>query len=161
LASAAFRQIIFGDPLIVKPKMAATYSFTVSLRIWHPSLDPASISRTIKLKPHVSWANGELRKTPKGRSLEGRRKGSYWCVQLLKKRYASTTRLSLPGYLRSVVARLKPHQRYFSRIRSNKGNVELFVGVFANNFNFGFEIPPDLMLSLSKSGISLSFDIYG
>jgi hypothetical protein len=54
------------------------YSYTIQLRIWHPALDPAIITGTFGMQPHVSAKVGEPRRTPKGKPLSGTHTENYW-----------------------------------------------------------------------------------
>ena len=140
--------------------MAAPYSFAASLRIWHPKMDPVFLTKTLRLKPSRAWKVGEPRRTPKGNALEGVNRGSYWFKRLVEKRYASTSKQSLETFLKSALVRLRQHSKLFRRIRKSGGRAELFVGLFCESSNAGVELPPQLLSSLGKIGLSLSLDIY-
>ena len=141
--------------------MAAPYSYSVSLRIFHPSMDPGALTESLRLKPSNAWKAGELRRTPTGERLKGINRGSFWTARLVQKRYATTPRRSLEAALASEVKRLQKHRNLLRRIQKTGGRTELFVGIFGQNgFNFGGELNTDLMGSLTKLGLSLGLDIY-
>jgi hypothetical protein len=141
--------------------MPAPYSYSVSLRIFHPSIDPGALTKTLALKPSNAWKAGEPRRTPRGQPLNGINRGSFWTARLIQKRYATTPRRSLEAALASEVKRLQKHRSLFRRIQKAGGRTELFVGIFGENgFNFGGELDTDLMGSLTKLGLSLGLDIY-
>ncbi|MDE2447742.1 MAG: hypothetical protein KGO22_02145 [Gammaproteobacteria bacterium] len=47
------------------------YEFTVSLRIRHPTIDPATISAMLGIEPQHTWRAGEPRCDPAGAELGG------------------------------------------------------------------------------------------
>jgi hypothetical protein len=61
------------------------YSYDVSLRFHHPSIDPAVITAALCLKPRWAWRAGEPRRTPRGDPLEGERRNSYWVARIISK----------------------------------------------------------------------------
>jgi hypothetical protein len=141
--------------------VAAPYSFNVSLRIWHPRMDPRALTTALRLTPSNSWNVGEPRSTPTGQPLKGSNRESFWTARLINKRFATTPRRSLEASLASEVKRLQKHQTLFRRIQRTGGRTELFVGIFGENgFNFGGELDNDLLVGLSRLGLSLGLDIY-
>lgn len=141
--------------------MAAPYSYSVSLRIWHPRIDPAVLTKLLRLRPSNSWKVGEQRRTPRGEPLKGLNPDSYWTARLITRRYATTTRKSLEATLASIAKKLLRHRQLFLRIRRSGGKAELFVGLFAaNKFNFGSSIDDRTLADLSKLRLSVGLDIY-
>ena len=141
--------------------MAAPYSYSVSLRIAHPRMDPGALTKSFGLKPSNAWKAGERRQTPKGQPLEGVNRESFWTVRLINKRYATTPGRSLEVALASEIKRLQKHRALFRRIQKTGGRAELFVGIFGQNgFNFGGELDRDLLAGFTTLGLSLGLDIY-
>ena len=141
--------------------MAAPYSYSVSLRIFHPRMDPGAFSKSLRLKPSNAWKAGESRRTPAGQPLKGINRESFWTARLIQKRYATTPHRSLEASLASEVKRLQKHRALFRRIQRTGGRAELFVGIFGQNgFNFGGELDTDLLAGFTKLGLSLGLDIY-
>ena len=54
------------------------YQFSISLRIEHPSMDPARITKGLSVEPIRAWQAGMARTTPKGAPLAGTYRESYW-----------------------------------------------------------------------------------
>ena len=141
--------------------MESKYSFTVSLRIWHPSTAPDLITQSLEIKPQIEWKSGDRRRTPKGIALKGFRNENYWCAQLIPRRGVDSPRSSLESALAILARRLKGQARFFRRLRSTGGEVELFVGWFGGKkFNFGCVLPAELLTSLGNSAIALHLDVY-
>jgi hypothetical protein len=141
--------------------MAAPYSYSVSLRVFHPSIDPGALTKSLRLKPSNAWKVGEPRLTPTGKALKGFNRGSFWTARLVQKRFATTPSRSLEAALAAEVRRLQKHRALFRRIQRGGGRTELFVGIFGQNgFNFGGELDTELLGGLTKLGLSLGLDIY-
>jgi len=140
--------------------MAAPYSYSVSLRISHPSMDPTTLTKSLRLKPSNAWKAGEPRRTPTGKPLKGNNRSSFWTARLIQKRFATTPSRSLEAALATEVQRLKRHGALLRRIKKGGGRTELFVGIFGENGFFGGELDTKLLADLSKLGLSLGLDIY-
>jgi Domain of unknown function (DUF4279) len=54
------------------------YRYAISLRVTHPSLDPAEITSALQLTPSRTWRAGEPRTTPKGTPLQGVYSNTFW-----------------------------------------------------------------------------------
>ena len=135
------------------------YTFAVSLRFKHPVMDPAVITRQLHRRPTRAWKVGDTRRTPTGTELPGTYRETYWYRRLTPAGPLSSKRTSLENFLARLQSRLRPHARFFRRVRLGGGNVELFIGVFGQK-NYGFELPAPLLSEFGRIGISLSFDIY-
>ena len=141
--------------------MAAPYSYSVSLRISHPTIEPGALTKSLGLKPSNAWRAGEPRRTPTGRPLRGNNRSSFWTARLIQKRFATTPARSLETALAAQVRRLKKHRALLRRIQEGGGRTELFVGIFGENgFNFGGELDTELLSGLSDLGLSIGLDIY-
>jgi hypothetical protein len=123
-------------------------------------MDPALLTKAFRLKPSHALKAGEPRRTPKGTSLKGINRNTYWFKRLVAKRHASTSKRSLEAFLASTLARLSRHAMLFRRLRRSGGRAEIFIGLFCESSNHGVELPPTLLAALGKVGLSLSFDIY-
>jgi Domain of unknown function (DUF4279) len=133
-----------------------SYQYDISLRVRHPSLDPAEITSALGLNPSRSWRAGEVRTTPKGNPLEARYSNSYWVVQLGKGGWPDKT---LAAVVNELLDQLAPHQGLFQRIRAEGGTVEFFVGwLFEGNSGDVFDC--DLLARMADLKIDLSLDVY-
>jgi len=136
-----------------------SYFYSVSLRIFHPHINPEEISRTLMRSPTRMWMAGTARQTPKGSPLEGFYPETYWYTDLIAGREQSSNEMRLEDFLGNACQQLQSYDEFFSRIRTENGRVELFIGLHGDS-NHGFNIPAPLMTLLSKLGISLGFDLY-
>ena len=135
------------------------YTYSISLRLHHPSIDPAEITQALGLKPKRAWKAGDTRQTPKGMPLEGIYRESYWYTDLIQDGEHSSEGTLIEEYLDYFAKQLAPSRDFFARIRSEGGRVELSIGLY-NDRNFGFELPPSLLSAAADIGLSLLFDIY-
>jgi hypothetical protein len=132
------------------------YRYVISLRVFHPKMDPAEISIALQRTPKVSWKAGDSRVTPKGTPLKGLRKDSYWTCNVLKGEWPGK---DLTDAVSDLVTQLSLHRSFFQQVRSEGGKVEFFVGWFFDG-NSGDVFDVDLLAKLADLGIALSLDIY-
>ena len=141
--------------------MPARYSYSVSLRIWHPRIDPALLTKGFRVTPSNSWKVDDKRRTPRGELLKGTNRSSYWTARLITRRYATTRRKSLDASLASIARKLQRHRQLFLRIQRGGGKAELFIGLFAEDkFNFFGSLDVRTLSDLGKLRLSLGLDVY-
>ena len=133
-----------------------SYRYVISLRVFHPKMDPAEISAALQLTPGVSWKAGDPLVTPKGTPLKGLRKDSYWTCNVLKGAWPGK---DLARAFSELVAELSSRKSFFHRMRAEGGRAELFVGWFLEG-NSGDVFDADLLSALGDLGLNLSLDIY-
>ena len=135
------------------------YRYLVSLRIWHPTINPDSITRKLGMQPFRKRMVGEQRSTPKGNTLQGINKDTYWTAELHTGKSLSSRKIALEDFLTDQLARFKKMGKYFGHIRKTGGRIGLFVGLFCDK-NMGAEFPSSLLAAMGKLGIDVSLDIY-
>jgi hypothetical protein len=135
------------------------YSYTISLRIWHPTIDPEDITKKLKMSPNRTWIAGAQRTTPKGTMLKGNYKESYWYATIHDDEELYSDDIELEKYIEKFTKSIEIHSEFFNEIRASKGRVEYFVGLYVDS-NSGIELPYSLLSFLGELGIDLSFDIY-
>jgi hypothetical protein len=135
------------------------YKYSVCLRVWHPTINPDTITRKLGLQPSRKWMAGEARSTPKGNKLKGINKETYWTAELHREKSLLSRKMALEVFLTEQLARLKKVEKYFRHIRKTGGHIEFFVGLFCDK-NMGAEVPSSLLAAMGKLGIDLSLDIY-
>lgn len=128
--------------------------FTVSLRIWHPTLSGDAITGALCLTPEVSHSVGTQRTTPFGDPLEGLYRCTYWSFPLVEKTPGVFTD-GLSELLRSI----ERYRGFFAQTALDGGRTELFVGVFKEG-SVGFTLEPHVMIELANLSLELSVDIY-
>src|ERR1700754_979851 len=61
---------------------ASAFSYAVSLRVRHPTLDLSLLADELRLEPAHCWAAGEPRRSQSGSLLGGNHRDSYWSAPL-------------------------------------------------------------------------------
>jgi hypothetical protein len=130
------------------------FTYSISLRIWHPRVDPRQISDALNLRPEVARKARDRRQTPAGRPLTGVHADTYWCCVIPHPR-----RQQLSASLEWVVERLTPSRKFLKRISQGGGSLELFVGWYSDT-NSGEEFSWKLLRKLAGLHIDLSLDVY-
>lgn len=135
------------------------YSYQVALRIWHPSVDPAVITKSLGLKPAVAHRVGDPRVAPKGQPLGGLYAETYWhCDPFDYGERPSTDGLAEDA-VTEVLTVLRPHSRFLLLLREQGGRLMLQISSFSAR-NYAIELPPPLMAELSSLGLSFAHDVY-
>jgi hypothetical protein len=129
------------------------YSYRVSLRVRHPTIQPAEISAALSLVPRFAWAAGSPE--PSSTDPAAMHESTYWSAVL-----DPEPGLSLATFLDRATRRLEVHAAFLSEVRSTGGAVEYFVGWFLNR-NAGELLPHTLLRRLAEMGIDLALDLYG
>jgi hypothetical protein len=153
-----------------------SYPFQLSLRVRHPSIDPASISQELQIEPEHSFRAGEPRDSTRSLAVAPVHVDSYWLATLdLEKLLLGTPETSLVheitrhtqtvplGALEPVLAILtasvlRRHVEFFRRIESEGGEVRLIVAISARKTR-GFTLTPHLSRALSELRIPIDFEL--
>lgn len=135
--------------------MTYPFKYVVSFRVRHPSMDPVHISKNLNLTAEQMWKAGNARKTPIGKPLEGVYESSYCTFRL-----QHAEGIGLTDFLKIKNSELFPNIDFLQSIRSSGGDLEYFVGWFANA-DSGEVFDLELMNQLVELGISLSVCVYG
>jgi hypothetical protein len=135
------------------------YSYAVSLRAWHPSIEPDVITSAFGIPPKRTWRAGDARTTPKGTPLDGHYKETYWYADLVSREGGSSEACCFEEWLASLLEKFARYSDFIATLRASGGKAELFIGLFGDR-NFGFVLPPRIFRALSDIGLALSFDIY-
>jgi hypothetical protein len=134
------------------------YRYSISLRLTHPSIDPAAISKALKLKPSRSWRAGDVRTTPTGSPLKGMWRETYWTSgNLLRGKWPRGK--DLRDAIDELVRQFRARKNFFHKVRDEGGRIEFFIGWFFLG-NSGDVLDCDLLARLAELRIDLSFDIY-
>ena len=151
--------------------------FEISLRIRHPSIDPARISSELNIQPEHSFKVGDPRESSSGSVLTSVHAESYWLgsldaitaaaslvgfvgerTRMVRERIQAAASLSLTLALdASVINFLRPHSDFIRRLQSEEGQVTLLIELSTSALN-GFSLSPQFTRLLSDLGIALEFD---
>lgn len=152
--------------------------FELSLRIRHPSMDPADLSRALGLESTHSFRAGEPRRSRSNvvpASVHGE---SYWLgtldpaswpaptwfsgftgLELAQKELGKTVSRSLGWALSLSATRLRrANAALFERIRMEGGQVSLLVALSAVAVD-SFSLTPEVSRIFSELGITIEFEL--
>jgi hypothetical protein len=132
------------------------YRYAISLRVRHPTIDPAEITDVFGHVPSHAWQAGAARVTPKGRPLGGIRAQSYWTARLADGEWPGKT---LAAAIAEILDALASRREDLARLRGQGAGIELFVGWFFHG-NSGDVFDCALMARMAELNIDLSLDIY-
>src|SRR5262245_8064840 len=132
------------------------YQYKISLRLRHPSANPADITSALGLSPFRCGRAGEPRSTPKGNPLEGKYTGSFWAAELAEGRWPGKT---LENVISDTLGELAVHKTFFHQIRSEGGHVVFVVGWFFDGLSGGV-FDCELLARMADLKIDLSLHVY-
>jgi hypothetical protein len=157
--------------------------FELAMRIRHPSLDPAEITRELQLEPEHSFKAGDPRTSSSGIAAASVHAESYWLShidlarlpspglfderpgakqlrpRISDERFRALAADSLGVALSGcVVAFFGPHREFLRRVKNEGGEVSLLVEVSAKSVP-GFKLTPQVSRGLSDLGITVEFEL--
>lgn len=132
------------------PKVSRT---AAALRITGETLDPQEVSVIMGIRPSLSYRKGEVIRNPKtGR--ERIPKFGMWNLR---------TEDQFPGDLDGQIDELLgklPDDLSIWKELNERFSLDLFTGLFLEEFNEGISLKPSTLLALGLRGIELDLDIY-
>jgi len=146
-------------------------SFQLSLRIRHPSMDPAEISGALDIEPAHSFRAGAPRASARSGSAHTE---SYWLAVLppivaaalpfLKDERAEQARKQLAAASKSMSWALslsagrfcRAHGDFLRRIRAEGGDVTVLATIYSTE---SFTLAPETSQLLGELGIAIEFEI--
>jgi hypothetical protein len=162
------------------PKLATLQPppFQLSLRVKHPSMDPADISKELRIEPEHSFRAGQPRHSKSGLVPAAVHTESYWLAPLDpaswfgNPSFAEPLRLAitqehidaaiarnLTGVLGLCAVRFnKAHAALLHTIRSEGGEISLLVTLSPAAVST-FSLPPQISRMFGEMGITLEFEI--
>ena len=149
--------------------------FQLSLRIRHPSLDPAELSRELRIKAEHSFRAGDPRPSRSGLASPSVHAESYWLGTLNPANWArlpfADPRLQRAqqslgvavtrtlGWALTLGARfLSLHAVTLQRIRSEGGQISLLVTLPIGGLT-GFSVAPEVSRMFGELGITVEFEL--
>lgn len=152
-------------------------SFRLALRVRHPSMDPADISRALGIVPEHAFKAGDPRPSRHELTEAAVHSQSYWLGVLdtagrgpdflfpedrrsqIFQRQLAKARGTLSWALSLGCARLfKMHERFLRRVRSEGGDIALLVTIFSTEIG-SFTLPSETSRFLGELGIVLEFEL--
>jgi hypothetical protein len=162
------------------PKLATLQppSFQLSLRIKHPSFDPADISKELGIEPEHCFRAGQPRQSKGGLVPVAVHTESYWLAPLnpaswfgnpsfadplklamLQQHIDAAIARNLTGALALCAARFnKAHAAFLQTIHSEGGEISLLVTLSPTTVDT-ISLPPQVSRMFGELGITLEFEI--
>lgn len=134
------------------------YEFTMSLRIRHPDIDPALITRTLGIDPQHTWRAGEERKSSAGDALNGTYRESYWVCGLMPDPELSTEQVGVESELQKALSTLRRSFDFLQSLQESGGAIEVYVSIFARE-EFRIDLPADVAALLGRLGITMAIEV--
>ena len=134
------------------------YEFTMSLRIRHPSIDPAEITRNLGIEPQHTWRAGEPRRDPAGSEITGQYRESYWMGRLMTQPELASDHVSIESEILRTLAQLRRSFGFIEMLKSEGAVTELQVSVFARE-EFRLELLPESLAMLGRLGLTVALEV--
>jgi hypothetical protein len=106
----------------------SAFSYAISLRVRHPNLDPAVLTKALHLEPVHCWRAGEPRRSDTGTALGGEHRESYWSAPLPGQPVGSAA-FPLELFLGQQLVQLNRHRELLNRLQSDGGQISLLIEV--------------------------------
>jgi hypothetical protein len=132
-------------------------SGVVSVRFTHPTMDLTFLSSVLDMPCFRSWTFGALRQTPRGDSLTGAYKESYWVSRL---EYPINEEVSgFKVQLVLAINRLMREQKTLRDLKASGGIIEIYLQL-PGSVNNGDTIESALLKKMVELGIDLSTEVF-
>lgn len=135
------------------------YEFTISLRIRHPTIDPATISARLGIESQHTWRAGEPRCDPAGADLGGTHHDSYWMGRLMDEPQLSSATVSVERVIQKTLSQLRRSQSFLTQLHAEGGVAELLVSLYARE-DFRLELPADALRLLGRMHLAIALDVH-
>src|ERR1700722_1964110 len=106
----------------------STISYAISLRVRHPNLDPALLTKTLHIEPLHCWRAGEPRRSATGTALGGEHRESYWSAPLPGQAVGAAA-FPLEMFLGSPLTQLNRHREFLARLQSEGAQISVLIEV--------------------------------
>lgn len=134
------------------------YEFTMSLRIRHPHIDPAEITRRLDIVPQHTWRAGDPRLDPSGGELKGEYRESYWMGRLMAQPALASDQVGVESEILRVLAHIRQSFGFLDTLKSEGARAELHVSIFARE-EFQLEFLPESLAMLGRLGLTLTIEL--
>jgi hypothetical protein len=135
------------------------YEFTLSLRIRHPTGDPAMITAALGIQPQHTWRAGDPRRDAAGAQLGGAHHDSYWMGRLMDEPQVSSGSVSVEGMILKTLTNLRRARSFLERLNAEGGVAEVHVSIFARN-DFRIELPSESLTLLARLHLAVALDVH-
>ena len=134
------------------------YEFTLSLRIRHPHIAPAEITRSLGIEPQHTWRAGDPRRDPSGVEINGTYRESYWMTRLMAKPELAADQVSVESEVLRTLAQLRRSFGFLMTLKAEGGVADLHVNIFARE-EFNLEFLPETLSLLGRLGLTVAIEV--
>jgi hypothetical protein len=134
------------------------YEFTVSLRIRHPNIAPAEITRNLGIEPAHTWRAGDARRDAAGGEAGGTYRDSYWMARLMQKPELAADQVSVESEVLRTLAQLRRAFGFLVMLKTEGGAADLHVSIFARE-EFSLEFLPETLSLLGRLGLTVAVEV--
>jgi hypothetical protein len=134
------------------------YEFMMSLRIRHPRIDPAEITRALGIEAQHTWRAGEQRRDSAGQELGGAHHETYWMGRVMAKPELARDHVSVESEILHTLGRLRRCFDFLATLKTEGGSAELHVSLYARE-EFRLEFLPEALSLLGRLGLTVALEI--
>lgn len=134
------------------------YDFMMSLRIRHPRIDPAEITRVLGIEAQHTWRAGDLRRDSAGDELGGTHRDSYWMGRLMMEPALARDRVSVESEIVHTLGTLRRCFDFLTTLKAEGGTAELHLSLYARE-EFRLEFPPESLALLGRLGVTIALEV--
>jgi hypothetical protein len=138
---------------------ASAFSYAVSLRVRHPTLDLSILADQLRLEPAHSWKAGEPRRSQSGALLGGNHRDSYWSAPL-PAQMTGPSSMPLELFFSQQLVQLGRHRDFLSQLQSDGGEISLLVEL-APTANASLTFSSASARKLAELNIEVEFQFVG
>lgn len=134
------------------------YEFMMSLRIRHPRIDPAEITRALGIEPQHIWRAGDQRLGSEGDEIGGIRRDSYWMGRLMTEPALAQDHVSVESEVEHTLGTLRRCFGFLETLKAEGGSAELHVSLYPRD-EFRLEFLPASLALLGRVGLAIVLEV--
>ena len=134
------------------------YEFTMSLRIRHPHIEPAEITRNLGIEPQHTWRAGEPRRDATGGEIGGQYRESYWMGRLMAQPELASDHVGVETEILRMLAHLRKSFDFLQTLKAEGAVAELHVSIFARD-EFRLEFLAESLSMLGRLGLTVALEV--
>jgi hypothetical protein len=138
---------------------ASAFSYSVSLRARHPTLNLKVLTETLRLEPAHSWTAGEPRRSQTGAPLGGQHRDSYWSAVLPAQQLGPSS-MPLELFLSQQLVQLGRHREFLNGLQTDGGEISLLIEL-SPVANASLTVSTAVARKLSELNVEVEFQFVG
>jgi hypothetical protein len=134
------------------------YEFLMSLRIRHPRIDPAQISRVLGMAAQHTWRAGDPRLDSAGDEIGGTHRESYWMGRLMSQPELAHDDVSVESQIMHTLGTLRRCFQFLETLKTEGGSAVLHISLYARE-EFSLELLPESLSLLGRLGLTVALEV--